>query len=97
MSHSRKMLIAGFLLAVSLMSLVLAGCVNRAQCGQICERYRDCFDSDYDVGDCVDDCVDESRDDDEYKEQVDVCETCIQDRSCSESFGCTAQCAGIVP
>ena len=97
MSIRRKTLIAVMLLVVSGLSLALAGCVNKAQCGQICERYRDCFDSEYDVSDCVDDCVDESRDDSEYREQVDVCETCIEDRSCTESFGCTAECANVVP
>ena len=90
----------GYLLVIaSVLSLVFAsvGCVHKASCKDVCERYRDCFDSDYDVDSCVDNCVEESRDDDEYAEQVDVCQTCIEDRSCTESFGCAVDCGGIVP
>ena len=75
----------------------LFGCVNSKQCETICERYQDCFDSEYDVSECVDTCIENSKDEAQYEEQVDVCEVCVEDRSCSESFACAGECAGIVP
>jgi hypothetical protein len=74
-----------------------SGCVKLSSCKDVCYRYSDCFDSDYDVDDCIDSCISNAREDEQYAEQIDVCHVCQQDRSCSESFGCAGECAGIVP
>ena len=67
-------------------------------CRQVCEKYQECFDSDYDVGECVDACTDEAAEDDDYSRRVDVCESCIDGLSCGEAtFDCATNCVGIVP
>lgn len=78
----------------------LAACdaADRAfDCQSICERYADCFDADYDVGTCADRCEDNAERDADFDEHADDCESCIDDRSCGESFACADECIGIVP
>ena len=83
-------------MAVSMIALpLLAGCSQvseKIDCTKVCNRYQECFDSDYDVDACVDEC---SNNDD--VNEADECESCIDDLSCTESFACTPECAGIVP
>lgn len=75
-----------------------AGCDEAEQaidCNQICNRYSDCVDDDYDVSACRDRCEDML---DEDPNGADECEACIDDRSCTGAvFNCAAECAGIVP
>jgi hypothetical protein len=67
-------------------------------CQQICERYKDCVDSSYDVSQCADRCRDNSGSSDTFDQQADNCENCLDDRSCQSSvFQCSAECAPIVP
>lgn len=66
-------------------------------CAQICNRYSDCFDADYDVGECVDRCEDNAANDDAFSDAADACENCLDDRSCTGSFACADECIGIVP
>lgn len=92
--------VAPFALALGLSAgLGCGGPVEeRLNCRAVCNGYEDCVDSDYDTRDCIDRCSSDSADDDEYSRQVDMCETCINDRSCGESvFACATECAGIVP
>jgi hypothetical protein len=63
-------------------------------CAQICDDFKMCFStSDYDVDECTDSCTE--MEDDEA--QIDECENCLDDASCGESIGCTAECAGLIP
>ena len=55
------------------------------------------FDAEYDVDSCVDRCENNADDDEDFAEHADECETCLDDRSCTESFACTAECIGVVP
>jgi hypothetical protein len=66
-------------------------------CTQICERYQDCVDDEYDVDDCVDRCETNADEDEDFAEATDACETCLDDQSCGESFDCVDECVGIVP
>ena len=67
-------------------------------CDQICDKYKECADANYDNAWCADDCRAAAKDDQAYQSKADDCETCIDDRSCVDSaFQCSAQCAGIVP
>lgn len=66
-------------------------------CAAICERYRDCFDSDYDAQLCTQECKGKADNDEEFQNKADNCEVCIDNRSCTESFGCVDECIGIVP
>lgn len=65
-------------------------------CAQICEDFKQCFStSDYDVEECTDECSDMVSE--EQTDQIDDCETCLDDASCGESIGCTVECAGLIP
>ncbi len=90
-------LFASFVLLTPLAS----GCADEVDqafdCSQICNRYSDCFDADYDVDACEDRCRDNADADEDFAEQADGCETCLDDRSCSGSFACVDECAGVVP
>lgn len=71
---------------------------NSITCGEVCERYADCFDADYDVDGCTDRCESRAMNDEDRERRLEMCETCIDDRSCSEAtFDCTDDCLGIVP
>jgi hypothetical protein len=92
------------LLAASILSLLAftsVGCDKADQiidCNKICNKYKDCLNSDYDVGACVDRCEDKADKDDDAADQADSCESCIDDKSCAGSvFQCGAQCAAFVP
>lgn len=67
-------------------------------CHQVCRKYKTCFSSSYDVGACSDRCREAAKKDNQYKDKADMCETCIDDRSCaSATFSCAIECGGIVP
>ena len=71
---------------------------NAVDCQSICDRYKSCFDSDYDVGACAERCRDNSNEDKDFQRKANVCNACIDDRSCSSAtFGCATDCAGVVP
>ncbi len=78
-----------------------AGCdaVETAfDCDQVCARYQNCFDGDYDVGACRSRCRDRAANDDSVRQAADTCEDCIDDMSCaSATFNCGASCSNIVP
>jgi hypothetical protein len=85
---------------LALVSLVGSGCDDLDQavdCAKICNRYQECFDSDYDVNGCVDRCEDNADDDEAFADAADACESCIDDRACAESFPCAGECIAIVP
>ncbi len=66
-------------------------------CQNICDKYQDCFDSDFDVSDCRDRC-EENSDDEDFADDVSTCEDCIDDRDCVEgAFDCGSLCGGVVP
>lgn len=90
--------LAGLVLAAA-----LAACSDSVEkvdqftdCMDICNRYADCIDSDYDVGKCEDRCRDKDFKND--NNVVDKCENCLDDKSCTGSvFACSVECASIVP
>ena len=65
-------------------------------CSDICGRYQDCIDSDYDVDACISECNDMVNEED--TQAIDDCEDCLDGEACTDSvFQCTSECAGIVP
>ena len=67
-------------------------------CQAVCSKYRDCIQTDYDVGRCRDNCRQQASNDDSFRHKADVCEACIDGQSCAAStFSCSGDCAGIVP
>jgi hypothetical protein len=80
--------------------LTLGACEQvdqKVDCAKICNRYDECVDSDYDEAACRDSCEDRAANDDTFADKADACESCIDDRACSESFPCIDECIGIVP
>lgn len=92
-------------LLVLVATFTVAGCgddpeeiVNRVTCKDVCQRYADCFDSDYDVGACTDRCTQDTTASEEKEERLELCHECIDDESCTGAvFGCTAECTPFVP
>ena len=67
-------------------------------CESVCSRYRDCFDSNYNVGACRDSCRSRAANDPDVKGAADACEACIDGMSCtSATFNCASSCSNIVP
>lgn len=80
---------------------ITASCADDVEeafnCQQICQRYDDCVDDDYDVTACIDRCEENADADEDFAERADACEACLDDRSCGESFPCVDECIGVVP
>jgi len=92
-------------IAFSLALTALAACgkddpitaIDRTtDCSAICDKYKDCINSDYDTEACVDRCTDMVTE--EKTDRIDECEACVDEKSCTNSaFSCLTECAGIVP
>ena len=77
--------------------VMLSGCAvvqkveSAIDCGGICERYKSCFDSDYDTGACAASCRRKASEDADYRRKADMCMACIKERSCTKAtFACAA-------
>jgi len=67
-------------------------------CQSVCQRYKDCYDADYDVGKCRDTCRSKADNDSTWQDKADDCASCIGDKSCvGATFSCAVECGGIVP
>jgi hypothetical protein len=89
------------MLLTGLLAALMSGCGaidSAADCQSICDRYRTCFDSAYDVTACASRCRADSNSNADHKRQADSCNACIDSRSCtSATFNCGASCGSIVP
>ena len=66
-------------------------------CFDICDRYRTCFDSKYNVAACDDRCRAASGDH-YFRQDTEDCRSCFLNRSCtSADFNCGSVCDWIVP
>lgn len=84
-------------------SLAIGGCgeadkiQNKITCASVCNRYKDCFDSNYDVGKCTDNCEAEANTNNDKDRRLEECDSCIDGQSCTgAAFNCATQCAGII-
>jgi hypothetical protein len=92
-------------LALSVGMFAAVGCsdavdeiTNSIDCKQVCQRYADCFKSDYDVDGCADKCENSADNDEDRERKLETCNACIDDRSCTDAtFNCADDCLGIVP
>ena len=63
--------------------LALASCssvdevTNSIDCHTVCQRYADCFNSDYDVDGCSDRCETNADSADDRQRKLKACDTCI--------------------
>lgn len=59
---------------------------NEKDCGEICNRYEECFEPGYDIEACVDSCYARATEDLDYEFAVDRCASCMGDfdQTCRE-------------
>lgn len=85
----------------ALASSLFFGCdrvEDTVDCAGICDRYKSCFDENYDVAACTQRCMEEADKSAAYSDRVQSCADCIDDKACAAAtFECGTQCAGIVP
>jgi len=96
------LLAASFMAAIVATATTLAnGCGTADEifdCQSVCQRYQDCYASDYDVDMCRQRCRSASENDPSVRQDADKCEACIGDKSCiSATFNCADSCSSIVP
>lgn len=92
-------------LSALFLTLVGAGCsdtideiTNHVDCRQVCSRYSECFDADYDIDGCADKCENSADASETREAKLERCDACIDDKSCTgAAFNCADECAGIVP
>jgi hypothetical protein len=91
--------LAGIGLMVTGISAINCDAVDAAfDCQAVCSRYRDCYDSSYDVDMCRSNCRTKAANDSTIKQAADTCESCIGDKSClTATFTCGSSCGQIVP
>lgn len=95
-------LAASFMVAIVATATTLAdGCGTADEifdCQSVCSRYRDCYDSSYNVDDCRSRCRTASENNASIRQDADQCEACIGDKSCiSATFNCGGSCSSVVP
>jgi len=88
-----------FLGALTFASSISCDSVEAAfDCSSVCGRYRDCYDSSYDVDGCESRCRTNAANNSKIKDDAATCESCIGDMSClSATFNCAGSCGSIVP
>lgn len=86
------------LLLIGLATALLGGCVldTVADCGNLCDRYQECFDPDADLAECIARC--EDRVDSGESDRADDCDACLDDQStCLGAVGvCTVSCGPLL-
>ena len=99
MTKGLKMWLAA--IAVAITGFVAGSCDsidNAFDCQAVCSKYRDCYDTNYDVSKCRDSCRSRSASDPNVKGAADACESCIGGMSCAgATFQCAGSCSNIVP
>jgi hypothetical protein len=71
---------------------------NAIDCHGICDRYKSCWDHNYDVDACTNRCEDTANDNKDYMRRADACNDCLGNKDCATAtFSCVDECAGIVP
>ncbi|HEX2735742.1 MAG TPA: hypothetical protein VHM70_29285 [Polyangiaceae bacterium] len=97
MNHFKLALISLFLLQPLLSCSVADEVENKITCSRVCNRYKDCLDSDYDVDGCTSSCEKETNNDEDKDRRLETCNDCITNRSCSEAtFKCADECVGVI-
>jgi len=99
MTPTFKTLLAACALAFAALLPTSCDSVDTAfDCESVCSRYRDCYDSGYDVDGCRQRCRNASENNSSIRQDADQCEACIGDKSClSATFNCALDCGAIVP
>jgi hypothetical protein len=86
-------------------AMMMCGCTDpiheidqSVDCNDVCNRYRSCYDQNYDVAACRNRCEGFVDGDGGNSDRADQCDMCLDARSCTTiAFSCQTQCAGILP
>jgi hypothetical protein len=71
---------------------------NNFTCHDVCQRYADCFNANYDVSGCEDRCKNTADDSNTKQGLLDDCHACIGDKSCvGDIASCSSTCGNFVP
>jgi hypothetical protein len=71
---------------------------NNFTCHDVCQRYADCFNANYDVSGCEDRCKNTADDSNTKQGMLDDCHDCIGDKSCvGDIASCSSTCGNFVP
>jgi len=94
-------MIMGAALAAIVSFVGAGGCdetQNAFNCSDLCNRYQDCFDKNYDANACSIRCQDSANDSQNFDERANSCQNCLNENSCAQAttFNCPS-CVGIVP
>ncbi len=93
-----KRLIASAALALGLFASGCGSIDAAIDCQGICDRYKECFDKNYDVSACASRCRSNANADTTYKAKADSCKACIDGASCTGAiFSCSSNCSSVVP
>ncbi|HET7541455.1 MAG TPA: hypothetical protein VFK05_16380 [Polyangiaceae bacterium] len=92
------------LVLLSSLSLVGVACsaadpiTNKWDCHAVCQRYADCFDSNYDVNACKDRCESSASNSDAKQQKLDDCHDCIGEHdSCVDDIAhCSSSCGTFI-
>ena len=89
----RKLIVAALF---SVFTGVLASGCGEAEelidCQMICDKQRECVDSEYDVDACRDECETKSDADEDFRQEANECEACLDGKSCTEAISCLDNC-----
>ena len=75
--------------------VIAAGCGEAeelADCQAICDKKQECVDGEYDVDACRNDCEAKSDSDEEYRQEANECEACLDGKACTEAISCLDNC-----
>ena len=72
---------------------------NKFDCKDVCQRYADCFNHDYDVDACKNRCESDASNSDSKQDKLDACHDCIGDQSScvADIANCSDSCSAFVP
>ena len=71
---------------------------SKITCHDVCQRYADCYDKNYDVSGCTDKCTNDATATSQKEDELNTCNDCIGPKSCtSATFNCATDCAQFVP
>lgn len=101
MKKKAAVLFLGAALAGIIAFMGAGGCdstQNAWNCSDLCNRYQDCFDQNYDVSACSSRCQNLANNNQIVDERANACQNCMNQNSCNmaTTFNCP-DCAGIVP
>jgi hypothetical protein len=71
---------------------------NKFDCKDVCQRYADCFNPDYDVSGCDSRCQSDASNSDDKQQKLDDCHDCIGSKdSCVKDFtSCSSSCGTFI-